>query len=66
MSSIDWSKVAIEYGPSIRSMSRGVSKVSKFGFITLLVPIGEWCRIEGELANEFFCRCTGTRLDARS
>ena len=50
MSAIDWSEIAMQCGPSIGSLPRGVLPISRFGFHVVFAPETERSRIEGELA----------------
>jgi hypothetical protein len=52
MSAINWSEIAMQCGPSIGSLRRGVLRISHFGFYVLFVPNLERARVERELATE--------------
>ena len=53
MSSIDWTEIARDFGPSIGTQLRGVLKISNLGFYALFVPNVERSRVERDLANAF-------------
>ena len=53
VSSIDWSKIANECGPSIGAQLRGVLKLTNLGFYALFVPNVERVRVEIEMAHAY-------------